>query len=105
MIGRLRHRVALQSAARTGDGGGGGSVAWTTFANVWADVRTLRSSDDAAADRDARLKRYRITLRHRDDVTFETRLVYRGAALEILSIQTEAERGRWLVLDCAEART
>ena len=36
MIGKLRHRVTLQSEGETPDGGGGYALAWSAVATVWA---------------------------------------------------------------------
>ena len=37
-IGRLRYKVALQSATNTSDGAGGVTESWDTIANIYADI-------------------------------------------------------------------
>ena len=37
-IGRLRHRLTLETASRTPDGGGGAVETWTAVAQVWGRI-------------------------------------------------------------------
>ena len=105
MIGSLRDRISLQNVARTDDGGGGASELWTTFAAVWAEVAPRRSVDDEAGDRSAHQRRYRIRIRHRDDVTFQTRIVFEGRNLMITSLEAIGDGARWLALECEESES
>ena len=63
-IGRLRHRLTLESASRTPDGGGGASETWSTVTEVWAEITPTSGAEavDADAPRRARLARDRLPL-------------------------------------------
>ena len=49
-IGRLRHRLTLEEATRTPDGGGGASEAWATVATVWASITPNGGAETVDAD-------------------------------------------------------
>ena len=38
-LGRMRHKIAIQSPTATVDSGGGRSIAWSTLKEVYADIR------------------------------------------------------------------
>ena len=38
-LGKMRHRVEIQTETLVADGGGGGSSTWATVATVWAEMR------------------------------------------------------------------
>ncbi|MEM1104062.1 MAG: phage head closure protein [Pseudomonadota bacterium] len=102
MIGRMRHRVAIQNPVRTSDSGGGAAVSYLTTAEVWADVEPLASTGPVSADRREYRPRFDVTIRFRSGVDFRTRIVHDGRALTINSIRSENERGKFLVLRCEE---
>jgi len=100
----MRHRVELQAPALTPDGGGGAARSYAAYATVWAQVEARAGRSDIAADRRERTRVFRVTIRYRSDVTFATRILYRGAPLEVTDIQTRQEKERFLVLTCEEVR-
>ena len=38
MIGKLRHRISLQSVTLTSDGAGGSTESWAEVAELWAAI-------------------------------------------------------------------
>lgn len=101
-IGRLRHRLILESASRTPDGGGGAAETWTTVAQVWGRVEPTGGTEIADADGLAGRISHAITLRYRAGVTPAMRLVSGSRRFEIMAVIDIDERNRWLKCLCVE---
>src|SRR5439155_13583845 len=67
-IGALRERLALQSASRAADGGGGATVTWSTVADVWAAVRPISGDERLRHDAVTARVTHEVWIRHRSDV-------------------------------------
>jgi len=101
-IGRLRHRLTLEAAARTPDGGGGAAETWTTVAEVWGQIRPTGGSEAFDADALAGRISHEITLRYRDGVTPAMRFAHGSRRFEIAAVIDVDERRRWLKCLCVE---
>ena len=101
-IGRLRHRLTLETAIRTPDGGGGASETWTTVAQVWAQIRPTGGSEGFDADAVAGRVSHEITLRYRAGVVPAMRLLSGHRIFEIMTVIDIDERRRWLKCLCVE---
>lgn len=101
-IGRLRHRLTLESAIRTPDGGGGAAEAWTTVAQVWGQIRPTGGSESFDADAIAGRISHEITLRYRAGVIPAMRLISGNRRFEITAVIDIDERHRWLKCLCVE---
>jgi SPP1 family predicted phage head-tail adaptor len=100
-IGKLRHRLTLEQAMRTDDGGGGAEAGWEPVAELWAAVEAVSGTETVAADRISGQASYLITIRHREDLRPAMRF-RRGAELfHILSALDQDGRKRFLVCHCA----
>lgn len=97
--GQLRHRVQLQSKAKTPDGAGGNAVAWNTYATVWGNVVPKNVSEGMEEQRVRAKTQYTLTLRYMTGITAEHRVLYDGRAMQIRGIQNKDERKRELTLD------
>jgi SPP1 family predicted phage head-tail adaptor len=67
-IGKLRHRLTLESPSRGADGGGGANLAWTEVATVAAAMEELGGGEIVSADRIGGKRQVIVTIRHREDV-------------------------------------
>ncbi len=67
-IGKLRHRLTLQSPARTEDGGGGAEVTWTDVAVISAAIEEMTGSEIVSADQISGKRQVIVSIRHREDV-------------------------------------
>ncbi len=101
-IGRLRHRLTLEQAARTPDGGGGASETWSTVTSVWASITPTGGTE--AVDADALTGRisHEIVCRHRPDIAPAMRLRRGTRVFEIAAVIDVDERRRWLKCLCVE---
>lgn len=92
-IGKLKERVAIKSPTEVRSRSGETTLNWdTTVATVWASVEGLSSRDIIQAQQANVIATHRIRMRHRDDVTHEHRIVWRGVTMEIASVTQRQER-------------
>ena len=101
-IGRLRHRLTLEAASRTPDGGGGAVESWTTVAQLWGRIEPTGGAEIADADGLGGRITHDITLRYRAGVMPAMRLVSGGRRFEIMAVIDIDERRRWLRCLCVE---
>lgn len=88
LASRLRERVTLEQPVRTPDTQGGGTVAWTSVATIYASVAPILGTarETSVADQQNALAGYRITIRKRDDVNSAMRVLWRNRVLVIHSL-------------------
>ncbi len=102
MISRLRSRVVLEQRMITPDTGGGGTEIWQPLATVWAEVLPLAQGERNEAEQTRVRTAYDITIRYRNDVTSDLRVLYQNTPLAIRSVIDAENRQRWLHLHCEE---
>lgn len=95
--GKLDRRIALQSAAVTNDPDYNEEVlTWSTYATVWARMEHHGSqrewSEGEAAAREYAQFGLFFTIRYRDDVSAEHRIVFEGDTYEIIGRPREVGR-------------
>ena len=95
-IGDLRHRLALQSALETPDGGGGVTRAWAFVAEVWGAVHPLGGDESVEADGLKGRVSHEIWIRFRSGVTPEMRFALGARVFEIRAVMDAGERHRFL---------
>lgn len=83
--GRLRHRIALQSATEARDSHGQPVKTWTTQALIWAGVEPLRGKEMETAHQVAAEATVRIVMRYRSDITADWRIVFDSHTYEIVA--------------------
>ena len=99
-IGRLRHRLTLETSSRAGDSGGGAVSTWAPVAEVWGAVEAVGGKEAVAADRVSGRAAYQIVIRHRDDIGPAMRFRRGGEAFDILTALDRDGRRRFLVCQC-----
>ena len=102
MIGDLDNRITLETPVRTADSYGGATLTWSEIASVWARIEALSSRETTPREMRTHEIRYRITIRYRDDVTTDMRILHGAKQLLITGLRDPDEGHRWLVLDCVE---
>ena len=100
--GRLRHRLTLEAAARTPDGGGGAAETWSAIAQLWGQIRPTSGIEVFETDGLSGRVSHEITLRYRSGVTPSMRLASGSRRFEIVAIIDIDERRRWLKCLCVE---
>lgn len=100
--GALRHRIALQSADRTGDGGGGAVETWTDVADVWARIAPTSGNERVLAEAITGQVTHEITIRFRSGVRPAMRFRFGARLFEIAGVLDIEERRRMLRCLCRE---
>ena len=100
--GALRHRITLQSATDTPDGGGGFTTVWTDVATVWAAIEPLKGREQLHAAQLETPVTHRVTLRYRAGVTPKMRVKFGTRVFNIRAVIDAEERHRTLELMCEE---
>jgi SPP1 family predicted phage head-tail adaptor len=103
MAGALRHRVAIEQVAATGDGYGGRTESWTVLATVWAAVEPLSGREYFQAQQAQAKVTHKVTMRYRSGVTPGMRVKHGSRYFGIVSVLDTGEKNRELVLMCEEA--
>lgn len=104
--GDLDRRITLQTATQTKDSAGHPVTAWTDLDTVWAQVRDIANqSEEGISDGLALAKRQCwVTVRYRDDIGANMRILHDDRTLHIISEPAELGRKEGLKFK-AEERT
>lgn len=102
LIARLKHRVTLQTPLSNPDGVGGRDTTWSDLADTWARITPITSGEKPGHDAVALRQTYKVTMRFRDDVSADMRIVFAGKAHDILSLSNVEMQNRWLECICRE---
>lgn len=100
--GDLRHRVVLEEAARTPDGGGGAIEAWQEITTLWAAISPVSGQERARHEAVEATFTHIITLRYRPGVQPDMRLRKDSRIFNIRAIRNLKEANRWLQCLCEE---
>jgi SPP1 family predicted phage head-tail adaptor len=101
-VGRLRHRVKLQSKSVTRNDFGEEVVTWTDTATVWAEVSGLSGREYITQSRTEAELSHRVRIRYRASIVPHMRvLVGTTQALDIEAVLPD-ERKREIQLMCKE---
>ena len=101
-IGNLRYKVDLQGPTRTADGAGGYTEAFTTKAQLYADIRPQNALESYRQGQLQEKVTHKITIRYRSDINASYKIVYESRTFHIKGIKNMRERDRFLELLCEE---
>lgn len=102
MIGKMDQRVTLQRLARTSDGIGGTTDAWTDYpknATVWANVIAKAGREGMTDGRMVNSFTVLFTIYNRSDIDPRDRIVWQGVNYNIRGLRLEGERRLRLVIE------
>lgn len=102
--GKLKHRVILQRPSTVDNGRGGrkpnpDNGGWEQVAKPWAEVIALRGQEAVRENIDRAVQLWKVTIRHRPDVTPMNRLVWGAIVMNIKSAAPN-DAGDGLVMTC-----
>ncbi len=101
-IAELQQRVKFQSLSRTSDGQGGWIETWTDFAEVWAKVKPVSAKERYFSQRIEENISHQITIRWRNDLNTEMRILYESRIFQLHGIRDEDERHWFTLIDAEE---
>lgn len=99
-IGKLRHRLSLEAASRTEDGGGGAISSWTEVVRLWGAVEAVSGREAIAADRVSGHVDDLVTIRYREGVTPGMRFRRGPQLFHITAVMDKDGRKRFLACEC-----
>lgn len=102
--GKLRHLVTIQEPVKTQNPGTGDvNNDWRDLVNVFAEVTPLSAREFIAAQASQGEITTRITIRFRNGITRQHRILFRGVIYNIEGVLPDAKSGReYLTLPCSE---
>jgi len=103
-IGKLRHRVALQSFSETVDSYGEAIATYATYATVWGSIEPLSGKELLNAQQQQAEVTIRIKIRYLSTVTEKDRVLFGDDVYEITSAINKDKRNEFLELLCKEVR-
>lgn len=103
-IGRLRHRVELQSASMTQDASGEEIETWATIATLWANVAPVGRTERFVSGADQQLATitHRVEIRYRTNITNEMRFKWGARILDIEGYEDPSTKQAYTVVACRE---
>lgn len=109
-VGKMRHRLTIQSPTRTTDGAGGVNVSWTEVATVWGSIDPQSGSEQFFGDQLEGRSAQIITIRFRRGLTNANRILYsfesKGTSytrtFNVTRVENVGERNAYLKLYCTE---
>lgn len=102
--GSLRERVSIEQRRDERDVLAGRQRGYRYDGMAWAAVTPLAPADQTEADALSSLPRWGVTLRSRDGIGPDTRLVWRGRFLLVRAILSDPRDGSKMTLTCEEVR-
>lgn len=105
--GQLDRRVILQSPVSAQDSSGRPVTSWFDHDTVWAQVKDIAAPSEEGVEQGLAVAKRQcwVTIRWRDDVGAEMRLLHEGRTLRILSEPAEIGRRQWLKFKAEEVTT
>ena len=101
-IGTLRDRATLYRKDETPGPDGGHETVFVPLATVWARVHARAASRADFADARGASATHTVVMRHRTDLVPGDRIVSRGRALDLLSVEDLNGRRAYITCACAE---
>lgn len=96
--GKLKNRITLQELVIVEDGSGGQTRTWKTIQSVWAALRQTGGGESYQNDRLTATANFKATIRYRADISPVNRIVFRGLAYQIRSVDNLEFANKWLDL-------
>ena len=103
---KYNRRVSLQSATTISSLTGEPEKTWSTYATVWAAIRTLSGRERNAAQQVQATQTHEVTIRYSSevaDVTPKDRILYGSRIFDIQDVRNIDETNIEIRMLCAEA--
>ena len=101
-IGKLRHRIELQSYTTTLDAVGHLKKTWATHSTVWAWVRPMSGREVMASQQPVGEITHKVTIRYNDTIAVTNRIKFGTRYLAINFIANYDDRNEFMEIMCRE---
>jgi SPP1 family predicted phage head-tail adaptor len=98
--GKLNSRITIQSRTAGVDAIGQPVETWTTYAQVWANVKFNSGSEAMKAGMEVSISRVSMLVRLRDDITSGMRVSFKTKTYDIVSVLPDESAGDRMYLVC-----
>lgn len=98
--GRLNRRIQIQMPVRAPNGQGGFTKSWSTPRTLHAEMIPLRGQEALQHNLLHSRQLWRVTIRHRPDVSVECRATFKGEAMNITACEDPDGKREQLVMTC-----
>jgi SPP1 family predicted phage head-tail adaptor len=91
-------RATIEQRTQADDGAGGKTDTWTTLAQVWVEDQPDDAFEESEAGQVNAIRRGRLVLRYRSDITLKHRVKLEGRVLNIRGILPARRAGEMMIL-------
>lgn len=102
IIGKLRHRLELQSATDSTDSYGQPTRTWATYATVWGSIEPMSASEGPLADQLQGAISHLVTVRYNSTLAVEHRIKFGTRYFNVVGVRDFEERGIYQEIDAKE---
>ena len=102
--GALKHRVTIESRTQTQSSTGMATDTWSTFAKVFAEIKTVSGNESINADQVQAEQTHIVKIRFCPNITTSMRVNYESRYFDINVIDNVMEHDRTLLLWCREVK-
>ena len=95
-VGKMRHRIILQTSARTSDDAGGATIAWSDFAEMWTYAKPAALRENFRDMKINEEKDYEFTIRYKSGFDASARIKFGNRYFNIRQVRNRDERNKYL---------
>jgi len=101
-IGKMRYRVAIESATNTRDAGGGLTQSYAPVTYIYADIKPTNANSTYRQGIVQEKVTHEVTIRYMTNISTNSRINYGTRLFNVKGIINVDERDRFLKLLCEE---
>jgi len=101
-IGKLRHKIELQSYTTTADDVGHPVKTWATHSTVWAWVRPMSGREVMNSQQPVGEITHKVTIRYNDTIAVTDRILFGTRYFYINFVANYDERNEFMEIMCKE---
>jgi SPP1 family predicted phage head-tail adaptor len=98
--GKRRHIITIQAATNVPDGYGGSVETWAKFISSWAEIWTLKTSEEVINGKLTPISRLVFRIQYRRGITEAMRALKGATIYKIIGIRNLEERNETLEITC-----
>jgi SPP1 family predicted phage head-tail adaptor len=101
---KLNKRIVIESKTQTPDDYGGNTVAWATFATVWAQIKPIKWLERFHSEKLENEVTHKIVIRYKTGIKANMRILYDSRYFQITGITDIDEAKRYIEILAQELR-